>query len=389
MMNMELGQREKILLEAFNIEGGYRELSIERLKGYLKMKNVPEEWALRYSHALQENGLLIIDEKELPDYHLTVEGKNYAENGLPEQRVFAILPDTGAKVDEMRQEAISKGILKNEVDISLGWMRKKKWVEFKDGQVIPIKGKVVDQDQELLQAIRDDRHAPMSYKESIPVLLKRGLLKMNVKKEILLTLTEKGISALKAMDVVQGEDELTLLTPEIINNRSYEGRRFIPYDVTIPALEVFPTKLHPYRKIINDVKKAFITMGFEEIKGEIVQSSFWNFDALFTPQDHPVREMQDTFYLETNGEVPDGFESVRDMHLDKWGGSWSEEVAQTQVLRTHTTTHSIQYLASHRSPPVKIFCIDRAYRRETVDATHTPEFEQIEGIVMDKGLSFS
>ena len=130
-------------------------------------------------------------------------------------------------------------------------------------------------------------------------------------------------------------------------------------------------------------------MGFEEIKGEIVQSSFWNFDALFTPQDHPVREMQDTFYLETNGEVPDGFESVRDMHLDKWGGSWSEEVAQTQVLRTHTTTHSIQYLASHRSPPVKIFCIDRAYRRETVDATHTPEFEQIEGIVMDKGLSFS
>jgi len=138
-----------------------------------------------------------------------------------------------------------------------------------------------------------------------------------------------------------------------------------------------------------------LEMGFVEIKGQIVQSSFWNFDALFQPQDHPAREMQDTFYLDSLAEIPD-YVKVKEMHerggdvgSTGWGGCWNPEVARQEVLRTHTTGLTIKYLSEHRTPPVKVFGIDRVYRREAIDATHTPEFEQLEGVVMDRDVTFS
>jgi phenylalanyl-tRNA synthetase alpha chain len=138
-----------------------------------------------------------------------------------------------------------------------------------------------------------------------------------------------------------------------------------------------------------------LEMGFTELYGDIVQSAFWNFDALFQPQDHPAREMQDTFYLGEREPLPPGADRVRKMHengggIDStgWGGTWESGKAEQCVLRTHTTLLSIQHLALHPEPPVKAFAIGRVYRREAIDATHLPEFEQLEGIVMDKGVTF-
>ena len=143
------------------------------------------------------------------------------------------------------------------------------------------------------------------------------------------------------------------------------------------------------------MREIMLEMGFSEIKGEVVQSSFWNFDALFQPQDHPAREMQDTFYLDSRAEIPD-HSRVKEMHehggevgSTGWGGTWDPEVARREVLRTHTTSVTIKYLADHPNPPVKAFSIDRVYRREAIDPTHTPEFEQLEGVIMDEGLSFA
>jgi phenylalanyl-tRNA synthetase alpha chain len=136
-------------------------------------------------------------------------------------------------------------------------------------------------------------------------------------------------------------------------------------------------------------------MGFTELYGGIVQQSYWNFDALFQPQDHPAREMQDTFYLKETLPLPPGYERVKAMHetggetsSTGWGGVWKEEKAEQCVLRTHTTSVSIQHLANNPNPPVKAFCIGRVYRRETIDTTHLAEFEQLEGIVMDEGVNF-
>ena len=142
------------------------------------------------------------------------------------------------------------------------------------------------------------------------------------------------------------------------------------------------------------MREIMLEMGFTEIKGQVIQSSFWNFDALFQPQDHPAREMQDTFYLDSKAEIPD-YSRVKEMHecggttgSCGWGGRWSPEIARQEVLRTHTTGVTIKYLHDHPEPPLKAFGIDRVYRREAIDATHTPEFEQLEGIIMDRGVSF-
>jgi len=167
-----------------------------------------------------------------------------------------------------------------------------------------------------------------------------------------------------------------------------------PYDPSLLADKIYPGKRHPYQRIIDFMREIMLEMGFVEIKGQIVQSSFWNFDALFQPQDHPAREMQDTFYLDSRAEIPD-YARVKEMHecgrgadSTGWGGVWRPEVACQEVLRTHTTGVTIKYLADHPEPPVKAFGIDRVYRREAIDATHTPEFEQLEGIVMDRDVTF-
>ena len=148
------------------------------------------------------------------------------------------------------------------------------------------------------------------------------------------------------------------------------------------------------------IKQIFLSMGFDEIKSQYVQPAFWNMDALFIPQDHPAREMQDTLYTMNPERFDlsdrDLVKKIRLIHENGWttgsrgwGYEWKEKTAEKALLRTHTTVETIKYLSHHSDPPVKVFSIDRVFRNEAIDATHLPEFHQIEGIVMEKDASFS
>jgi phenylalanyl-tRNA synthetase alpha chain len=191
------------------------------------------------------------------------------------------------------------------------------------------------------------------------------------------------------------QEEVGTLTRDQILSGSWRDLPLRRYDVTKLPKRAYPGKVHPYQRLLDEVRRILLDMGFTEMAGGIVQSSFWNFDALFQPQDHPAREMQDTFFLGERWPLPAGYERVRDMHehggetsSTGWGGAWSAAKAEQCVLRTHTTSLSIQHLATHQKPPVKAFCIGRVYRREAIDPTHLAEFEQLEGIVMDEGVNF-
>ena len=193
------------------------------------------------------------------------------------------------------------------------------------------------------------------------------------------------------------EEEIAQITSDLLKSGAWKEKKFRPYRLDITPKPLYGAKIHPYRRLIEQMRQIFLEMGFTEIKGGIIQSSFWNFDALFQPQDHPARDMQDTFHLGSTCQLPAEYpEKVAAMHecggdIDScgWGGIWDRELARRNVLRTHTTAVTIKYLADNPKPPVKAFCIDRAYRRETIDPTHTPEFEQLEGVVMDKDMSFA
>jgi len=323
---------------------------------------------------------------------LSEEGRDYAEKGLPERRVaeFIALKGGEATLKEIR-ERFGERL----TSIALGWLRKKEWVKFeKDGEpkLRLIKAGRGEDEEVLQRLLEKDLRVDELPKNVVEELKKRNLIEIREERIHRVEITEKGKKAKR-----EDFEEITRLTPEIILSGVWKSRKMKKYDVTAPAEEVFPAKMHPYRRIIEEMRRIFLSMGFTEIRGEIVQPSFWNFDALFQPQDHPARDMQDTFYLESESELDERLvKRVREMHehggdieSTGWGFPWREDLARKNVLRTHTTAITIKYLADHPDPPVKAFCIDRVYRRETVDATHLPEFDQLEGVVMEKSMSLS
>lgn len=353
--------------------------------------------------ALDEQGQVKVFKSVDEIFSLTEEGSKYAKEGLPERNLLEWI-GSGKPMSELKDPSIK---------IGLGWLRKKGWATIDKGVIKPIGQATRGKDEDILEALNTGPASCSAFDGKILSDLKnRGLVNSSKSKSWSYELTDAGRLTIKALEgtvaITAGGKvvgELGQITPEMIKGGKWENAHFYDnngeqfhvrqYDVTLAADKIYPGKKHPYQRLIDKMRDIMLEMGFTEIKGEIIQSSFWNFDALFQPQDHPAREMQDTFYLDTKAEIPD-FTKVKEMHecgggvgSTGWGGCWSPDIAKQEVLRTHTTSVTIHYLADHPEPPVKAFGIDRVYRREAIDATHTPEFEQLEGIIMDRGVTFS
>ena len=159
-------------------------------------------------------------------------------------------------------------------------------------------------------------------------------------------------------------------------------------DVEAKVPELFVARTHPLKDTIDEIREIFVTLGFSEILGNMTQSSFWNFDALFTPQDHPARELQDTFFLDGISAKKIGtveqIRKVSDSHKKNWRYQWDINEARKMVLRTHTTCVTIKHLAENKPDEARIFSLGRVFRNEKVSYKHLVEFNQIEGIVVGK-----
>jgi phenylalanyl-tRNA synthetase alpha chain len=359
---------------------------------------------------LEKKGLVKVIQDINLNYILTKEGDEYATNKLPERQIL----DYVNKLNENFNKNLQKQLNKNElnknlkidelkvkfgpklVGIGLGWLQKKKWAQIHEGRVVSMGSQEPGKDEELLLIIKyGNVYSSELFQQQIKNLIKRNLIEESEEKKIQIEITESGLDIFNSGITI--EEDVAQLTSDLIRTGEWKQKHLRAYNIDAPVQPVYGAKTHPYQRLIDEMRQIFLEMGFTEIKGEIIQSSFWNFDALFQPQDHPARDMQDTFYLDSTGDVPPEYtDSVAVMHehggdIDSkgWGGKWSREQAKKNVLRTHTTANTIKYLADNPDPPVKAFCIDRAYRRETIDPTHTPEFEQLEGVVMDEGMSFS
>ena len=210
-------------------------------------------------------------------------------------------------------------------------------------------------------------------------------------------LTEEGQKIVdKGLEV---RPEIAQLTPEIIKTEGWKEARIRPYDVKAFAPSEYGGKRHPIKRELEEVRRVFLEMGFTEIKYDFIQPAFWNMDALFIPQDHPARDLQDTFYMKKPKKIDiegDVVEKIKQIHEDGgntrskgWNYKWSQEEAERAVLRTHTTVASIRHLSENTEPPVKAFSVDWNFRSEKSDATHLSEFVQIEGIVMEENASLN
>ena len=128
-------------------------------------------------------------------------------------------------------------------------------------------------------------------------------------------------------------------------------------DVSIPGSQQEVGSLHPLNSTLNKLIDIFKSMGFDVVDGPEIETDYYNFEALNVPQDHPARDMQDTFYLTEN-----------------------------MLLRTQTSATQIRTMEK-RTPPIRMICPGRVYRSDDVDATHSPVFHQVEGLVVDKGIT--
>lgn len=339
---------------------------------------------LKAAHILEEKDYAEVNTQIHTGYHLSEEGKKYLQEGLPEEKVLQAVNNG---ITEMSR--IQKEVGKKEVGIAVGWLKKKGLITIDNGE-INIKSENPHQqleEKKALELIEEGKQDEID-NQTLSNLLKRNLVVTDENKQIFVKLVDKPDVELK--------DAVADLSPDLLASGRWRDVEFLEYDIHKPSEDVFTAKMHPYERIIAECRKIFLEMGFTEIKGNYVQSSFWNFDALFQPQDHPARDMQDTFYLDKYVDLDEEYvDSVKSTHENGWmtgsmgwGGEWSLERARQLVLRTHTTSITIHYLANNPEPPVKAFSFDRVYRRESIDATHLPEFDQLEGVVLDKNVGF-
>jgi phenylalanyl-tRNA synthetase alpha chain len=164
--------------------------------------------------------------------------------------------------------------------------------------------------------------------------------------------------------------------------------------------QTWPGKKHPYLRFLDEVKNKLVTLGFKEMTGTSVETSFFNFDALYTPQDHPAREIFDIYFVKSPryGDIGTGRQvllKVKRTHENGWKtGStgwrykYSVREAKRLILRGHGTCLSARTLLSNNLEiPGKYFSFARCYRPEVLDKTHLTEFNQVEGIVVDENLT--
>jgi phenylalanyl-tRNA synthetase alpha chain len=149
-------------------------------------------------------------------------------------------------------------------------------------------------------------------------------------------------------------------------------------DITLPGRRVPLGHRHPLTIVREQIEAIFTRMGYQVLEGPEVEDDYHNFEALNMPAEHPARDMQDTLYL--NGQVP-GHPS-RDRH----GNAGADRPAT--LLRTHTSPMQIRYMESHE-PPVRIIVPGKVYRRDDLDLTHTPMFQQVEGLVVGERITMA
>lgn len=387
----DLHPLELKILEALRKEK--RELAAEELA---KATGLEVAAATKASFWLASKGLCEIKEKAETSYAITKRGAQVLREGLPEKSVLHAIA-AGALSLQQLGELFGGG----ELNAALGRLRSAGLVKIsKDekGQSVlaPTEsgtgwlGKKTE--TELALEAVEKGLAPGELGES--GLLERGFAEKIARKEIVVGLTKAGL----AFEAVQS-GKIGQLTPAMLESGEWKTSGFREYDINAPSETVHPGRPHPLRLMIEEVRRAFLNMGFTESAGPWVESSFWCFDALFVPQDHPARDMADTFYMKVPDRIPlpgaETLAKVKGAHENGVAGSigwryaWSRDAAESAVLRTHTTSVSARALNSGIKPPAKIFCVGKVFRNETLDYKHLSELHQVEGIVFDRDVSFS
>ena len=351
---------------------------------------------------LKEKNYMTVTVDAQKSFKLTEKGIDVVTNGLPEQKLLKWL--LTQENPNMKSAISSSGLNKQEFNAALGILKRNNFMEILKGTIsVTDTGKdavesfeKADETKILNQLQKGTFKQTKKSKTIVDSLFQRGLIEESVTKINIGHLTDQGLNLRDSLDFsIQYQEKLT---PEMIKSGAEFNLRPFSVEISVPPV---PTgKRHFYWQAIDYVRQVWVSLGFKEMEGTIVQSSFWNFDALFVPQDHPARDEQDTFFIKqpAHGTVDDkDFENVSQTHLNGgntgsigWRGNFDREVSESLVLRTHTTCLSARTVRKLKEDgyPAKYFAVGRNFRNEKVDWKHLAEFDQVEGIVVDPNVTF-
>ena len=377
---------------------------VNTLPDIAKETGLQEVEAMRGLQWLENKAIVKISEDVKEIVELDINGKKYKEEGLPERRFLkAVEKDT--PINEILKKA---GITKEEVNICLGVLKKKAAIMIKKGKVLTIsllpQGKKI-LEKESLEEQFIKKEFPIEIKElkdeekfALENLKKRKeIIKVDLRKIKKAELTDLGRKLISKG--IKFEDVSDRLTPSMIKDGSWSKKKFRRYDIKINVPSVFGGKKQHYRRFLDESRQKFLALGFKEMFGPIVETEFWDMDALFMPQFHSARDIHGAYYIKEPkyGKVDEKLlEKVKSSHeIGKGtisrGWQYKFDINKTKqlILRTQGTALSARTLASKDLQiPGKYFAISRCFRPDVVDATHSADFNQVEGIVVEEGLDF-
>ena len=350
-------------------------------------------------NVLSELKYVDINEEVTSLISLGQEGKNSLEIGLLESRLWSWITNNDEN-ERTLSNLLSSDFSRSETGPGIGLL-KGLGIEIIEGKYSyeNMEGisKIIKNRENFISSLADSKVEISKLDKNLVdhFSSRRGLINFEEIKSRTWKLTKKGIEV--DISTFKEQNLIGELTPEMLQKESWKGSQFKPFDVSLPAPIPFGGRKHPMQSLIERIRSVFLEMGFSEIEGNFVQSAGWNMDALFIPQSHPARTMQDTFYLSQpeSIEIEEKFLDIwsrvheygHDTGSKGWGGSFDKNESRKPLLRTHTTVNTIRHIADYPDIPSRVFGIGRVFRQETIDRTHLPEFHQIEGIIHEPDAS--
>jgi phenylalanyl-tRNA synthetase alpha chain len=345
--------------------------------------------------------------------YLTKTGEDYFERYSPAERVLSAVrkaSQTGKRLSVPDIQGL-EGLEPSEVSGAIGQLKKEGSIRTAAGGYVELT-ETPSRLAEALRLLLQQLHAGPKELQSFPEPLqqvihhhavKRGSsrepFRIDERVERFYALTEQGQAVARTLRQEGAAEEVSQLTPELLKDSAWRQKRFRKYTISLRPPRIAAGRRHPYREFLDRVKTKFVSMGFQEMRGPLVETEFWNMDSLYMPQFHPARAIHDVYFV----KQPTHAASVAEPFLSRvaavhrtggdtgstgWGYQYDCERARRLVLRSHGTAVSARTLASGPAVPGKYFSIARCFRYDQVDATHATDFFQVEGIVLGEDINF-
>ena len=343
---------------------------------------------------------------------LTEIGEQYFEKYAPIERILSALKQAQQTGKRLTIQDIQNGEMLEPTEMSsaIGTLKKEKAVRIVPGGFVEATGepsRTAESLRTLLQQVRGASRDLSAVPQTLHEVIKqhavrrgnpREPFRLDDRHDRAYALTDEGRNVQGRLTADTGE-EVSQLTPELLKDGSWRTKRFRKYSISLRPPRIAIGKRHPYREFLDLVKFKLVSMGFQEMRGSLVETEFWNMDSLYMPQFHPARAIHDVYfvkdpcYAQTDPQpfldrVAAAHEHGDEAGSSGWGYQYDRTRARRLVLRSQGTAVSARTLASKPLVPGKYFSIARCFRYDQVDATHATDFFQVEGIVLGSDINF-